>query len=282
MRARHFLRDGVLGVGVWANEELRGVLEEDPAWPGCLDDLVGGDLHAALLRLMERPRIEVANLTWLPPILRPGKILCIGLNYADHTAEVAMEQPTYPTVFGRFASSLMGHEQPCPAPRTSLQLDYEGELALIIGRRGRDIPREDALLHVAGWALFNDISVRDYQFKSTQWTVGKNWDATGAFGPDLVLASDLPPNAKGLTIRTRLNGAIMQEANTGDMIFKPDVLVSTLSHAMTLEPGDVIVTGTPAGVGMGRKPPVWMKPGDIVEVEIDRLGVLRTPIVEPS
>jgi 2-keto-4-pentenoate hydratase/2-oxohepta-3-ene-1,7-dioic acid hydratase in catechol pathway len=214
----------------------------------------------------------------LAPLRNPGKIICIGLNYADHSKESGFATPTYPAIFSRYASSLMGAGAAMIRPSVSEQLDYEGELAVVIGKAGRHIPVESALEHVLGYSVFNDGSVRDYQMKSGQWTIGKNFDATGAFGPTLVTADELPPGAKGLKLQTRLNGQVVQEASTDDMLFDVATLISLLSAAHTLQPGDVIVSGTPAGVGMARKPQLWMKPGDICEVEIEKLGLLRTPI----
>lgn len=164
-------------------------------------------------------------------------------------------------------------------PKISIQLDFEGELALVIGRGGRHIGKDKALQHVAGYSIFNDVSIRDYQTKSPQWTVGKNFDGTGAFGPALVSADTLPPGCAGLSLTTRLNGEVMQSANTRDMIFDVASLIATISEAMTLVPGDVIVSGTPAGIGWARKPPVFMQAGDICEVEIEGIGLLRNPVV---
>jgi 2-keto-4-pentenoate hydratase/2-oxohepta-3-ene-1,7-dioic acid hydratase in catechol pathway len=160
----------------------------------------------------------------------------------------------------------------------STQLDFEGEMVAVIGKSGRHIRKEDALSHVAGYSIFNDASIRDYQFKSAQWTIGKNFDHTGAFGPEFVTADALPPGASGLRLQTRLNGAVVQEASTASMIFDVATLVALLSEAVCLQPGDVIVTGTPSGVGLARKPPLFMKAGDVCEVEIEGLGILRNPI----
>jgi len=185
-------------------------------------------------------------------------------------------------VFARFASSLIGHGADMIVPRVSRDLDYEGELAAIIGVGGRDILEADALAHVAGYAIFNDGSIRDFQHKTPQWTVGKNFDGTGAFGPEFVTADELPPGAKGLMLQTRLNGKVVQRASTDEMIFSVANLVCILSEAMTLEPGDVIVTGTPAGIGAARKPPLYMRDGDVCEVEIEKLGILENPVRRSS
>ncbi|VVD61650.1 Ureidoglycolate lyase [Pandoraea eparura] len=221
-------------------------------------------------------------VTYLPPLTRPGKIICVGLNYADHTGESPYEQPTYPTIFPRFNSSLMGHGAPMIRPRVSDSLDFEGELAVILGSGGRHIPKARALECVAGYSIFNDGSVREYQFKSPQWTIGKNFDGTGAFGPTLVTPDSLPPGGVGLHLETRLNGRVVQSANTSDMIYDVATLISILSEAVTLEPGDVIVTGTPAGIGWAREPKLIMRHGDVCEVAIEGLGVLRNLVQDEA
>ncbi len=254
-------------------------------YPGSLDDLVQqgpAALRAAAAMLSDLPAVDLAGMEVLAPLRRPGKIVCIGLNYVDHSKESGFEPPSYPAVFSRYASSLIGHGAPIVRPRVSQQLDYEGELVVVIGKHGRHIPVEHALEHVLGSSVFNDGSVRDYQFKSQQWTLGKNFDDTGAFGPALVTADELPPGAKGLKLQTRLNGEVVQSASTDDMIFDVAMLVSLLSQAHALEPGDLIVSGTPAGVGLARNPKLWMKPGDVCEVEIEGIGTLRSPITDEA
>jgi acylpyruvate hydrolase len=224
--------------------------------------------------------VDIAEDAYLPLMQRPTKIVCVGLNYADHTKESPYEQPDYPTLFPRWNSSLTAHNQPLIRPRVSDTLDYEGEMAVVLKSGGRHIRKEDALDHVAGYALFNEGSVRAYQFKSPQWTVGKNFDNTGAFGPVLVTADELPAGGKGLLLETRVNGKVVQSANTEDMLFDVATLISTLSEAVTLEAGDVIVSGTPAGVGFGMTPKVFLKAGDIVEVSIEGIGKLVNPVVD--
>lgn len=221
-----------------------------------------------------------ADLTLLPPVTAPGKILCVGRNYAAHAAEGGKPPPTYPEIFCRHANSLVAHGQPIVRPTASHNLDYEGELVAIIGSRCRHATKDNALDQIAGYSLFNDGSVRDYQRKASQWTMGKNFDRTGAFGPEMVTADELPAGCKGLRLQTRINGTVLQDANTDDMIFDVATLVVELSTVMTLEPGDVIVTGTPEGVGYPRTPPIWMKPGDTVEIEVDRVGVLRNSVID--
>ena len=245
----------------------------------------GVDLVAAAKSALigSTARVPMAGLALAPVVPAPGKIICLGLNYFDHAKEGGRDKPEYPWFFYRGFSSLIGHGQGGVVPQVSHRLDYEAELVLVIGKRvPRHLPEADALQYVFGYSCFNDISVRDYQKKTPQWTIGKNFDGTGAFGPVLVTADELPPGAKGLRIQGRLNGAVMQEASTSDMIFGCAQTIALLSEAMTLEPGDVIVMGTPAGVGMARTPPVWLKAGDVFEVDIERVGVLRTPIVDES
>jgi 2-keto-4-pentenoate hydratase/2-oxohepta-3-ene-1,7-dioic acid hydratase in catechol pathway len=215
---------------------------------------------------------------FLPVVPVPGKVVCLGLNYADHAREGGFAVPDYPALFVRVTSSLVGAGEPIIRPRQSESLDYEAELAVVIGRRGKRVPRAEALDYVAGYTAFNDASVRDYQRRTAQWTPGKNFDATGALGPILVTPDELPPGARGLKIACRLNGQVMQSSSTDHMIFDVPQTIEILSEIMTLEPGDVIAMGTPPGVGHARKPPVWMRDGDICEIEIEGIGVLRNPV----
>lgn len=226
--------------------------------------------------------IESEGLSFLPPMPRPPKILCVGLNYMEHTDEVKLDQPTYPTVFTRFATSLVGHNEPIVRPTCSEALDYEGEMAVVLARGGRHISKEKALEHVFGYAVFNDGSIRDYQFRTPQWTMGKNFDATGGFGPDVVTADELPPGGRGLQLETRLNGKLVQSASTDDMVFDVATLISLMSEVLTLEPGDVIVSGTPAGIGWAREPRLLMKHGDFCEVTITGIGTLVNPIADEA
>ncbi len=227
-------------------------------------------------------RIPLAGLTLLPPVPVPGKTICIGLNYALHAREGGNPIPDYPAMFLRGPTSLVAHGQAMIRPKASSKLDWEAELAVVIGRRCRHLAEAEALSAVAGYACFNEGSVRDFQRRSTQWTAGKNFDATGAFGPEIVTADELPPGADDLRIVTRVNGETMQDSTTGDMIFKVARLVAILSEIMTLEPGDVIATGTPSGVGYARTPPRFLAPGDVVEVEIEGIGVLSNPIADEA
>ncbi len=285
MRFASFTRNGQRGVAVAADakNEFHGRTADETGYPGEISALVaqGGDhLMAAGRALLSAPAISLDDVELLPPLPSPEKIICIGLNYVDHSAESGFKVPDYPTVFGRFASSLIGHGAPIIRPRVSHQLDYEGEFVAVIGTGGRDIPLSSALSHVMGYSLFNDGSIRDFQFKAPQWTVGKNFDGTGSFGPYLVTADELPPGCEGLRLQTRLNGETVQETSTNSLVFSVASLVSILSEAFTLSPGDIIVTGTPAGVGLARKPPLWMKPGDICEVELEGLGILSNSIAD--
>lgn len=236
-------------------------------------------IAAAKIALASGPREALASVALAPVVPRPGKIICLGLNYYDHAKEGGRDKPTYPWFFLRSPTSLMADRQPGVRPRVSTQFDYEAELALVIGKRStRHVPREEALDLVFGYSCFNDMSLRDYQKKTPQWTIGKNFDATGGFGPQLVTADELPPGGEGLSIEMRLNGEVLQKANTSDMIFGVAETIELLTEAMTLEPGDVIVMGTPAGVGFARTPPVWMKGGDLAEVVIEGVGTLVNPI----
>jgi 2-keto-4-pentenoate hydratase/2-oxohepta-3-ene-1,7-dioic acid hydratase in catechol pathway len=220
----------------------------------------------------------LTDLDMLPCIQRPGKVICLGVNYIDHAKEGGKQIGDYPAVFLRCSTSLLAHRAPLKVPSISDKLDFEAELAVVIGRAARHVSEQEALSAVFGYACFNDATLRDYQRKTSQWTVGKNFDATGAFGPCLVTSDELPAGCVGLHIESRLNGQVMQSANTADMAFGVARTVSLLSESMTLEPGDVVVMGTPGGVGYARTPPLWMKAGDTIEVEIEGVGVLSNPV----
>jgi 2-keto-4-pentenoate hydratase/2-oxohepta-3-ene-1,7-dioic acid hydratase in catechol pathway len=224
----------------------------------------------------------LAGVKYLPLVPHPPKILCLGLNYADHAKEGGHAKPEYPSFFMRGATSQVAHLQPIVRPKVSIKLDYEAELAVIIGARARHLTRANALACVAGYSCYNDGSVRDYQRKTTQWTIGKNFDATGGFGPWLVTIDELPAGGAGLRIQSRLNGKIMQDANTRDFLVDVAEALCLITECMTLEPGDVIITGTPGGVGHARTPPVWMAPGDVCEIEIEGIGVLSNPIADET
>jgi 2-keto-4-pentenoate hydratase/2-oxohepta-3-ene-1,7-dioic acid hydratase in catechol pathway len=225
----------------------------------------------------QQPDLKLAEVNLMPPIPNPGKIFCIGLNYEDHRQETKREKTEAPAVFVRFPESQVGHDQPILRPRESTKLDFEGEIAVIIGKAGRRISEKDSWDHIAGYSCYNDGSVRDWQWATTQWTAGKNFAATGGFGPWMVTVDEIPAETE-LTLITRLNGVQMQHTTTDLMVHSIPKLIAHLSTWVPLEPGDVIVSGTPGGVGARRDPPVWMKPGDVVEIEVSRVGVLRNTI----
>jgi acylpyruvate hydrolase len=282
MKFASYEEQGQAGTALEVDGRWHGLNAGASNYCGSLQSLIeaGGEaLSKAATVLASAPIIDLAKVALLPPVSNPEKIVCIGLNYVDHSTESGFKQPDFPTVFNRFNSSLIGHGAAIIKPPQSEQLDYEGELVAIIGKTARHLSDADALDHVIGYSIFNDASIRDYQFKAPQWTPGKNFDNTGAFGPHFVTADALPKGCAGLKLETRLNGQVVQSASISDMVFSVARLVSILSSFMTLKPGDVIVSGTPSGVGLARKPPLWMKPGDVVEVEIENIGLLRNPIV---
>jgi acylpyruvate hydrolase len=227
-------------------------------------------------------RKPLAGLTYALPVGRPGKVLCLGLNYLDHVKEGPNRDniPKFPTIFMRSRTSLVPHGQPILRPQVTETLDYEAELILVVGKRAKHLTAANATSCIAGYSCGNEGSVREFQRKTTQWDMGKNFDRTGGFGPWLVTADELPPAAKGLKIESRLNGKVMQSDNTDNMMFPIVDLLVYVTHGMTLEPGDIIFTGTPSGVGHARQPPVFMKNGDTCEIEIQGIGVLRNPVVD--
>ena len=236
--------------------------------------------HTAALKAPATAIRTLSSVQLLPLIPNPGKIVCMGLNYADHAKEGGNARPEYPSFFMRGATSIVGHQSPIVRPKASTQLDYEAELAVVIGQRARHLTADNALACIAGYSCFNDASIRNYQRKSAQWTIGKNFDGTGPFGPWLVTPDELPPGAEGLRIQSRLNGKVMQDANTRDFLWNVVESLRIITECMTLEPGDVVITGTPAGVGYARTPPVWMAHGDVCEIEIEGIGTLSNPIVD--
>ena len=280
MRIINFEKEGVPGIAADDGAGWHGLTERESGFPGTLPKLMaqGADLLRTGMDLLPRQAIDLNAVRILPPVSKPPKIICVGLNYDDHLEESGLKKPVYPEIFARFATSLIAHGEPIRRPPESSTLDYEAELAVVIGRGGRRIQHGRALDHVAGYSLFNDATIRDFQLRTPQWTMGKNFDATGAFGPWLVTPDAVPPGAHGLRIQGRLNGRVMQDARTDQLIFSVPDLIAMISVAMTLEAGDVIITGTPGGVGAARKPPVFMQPGDVFEVEIDGMGVLSNPI----
>jgi len=241
--------------------------------------IAGNGFGEAAKLLSENPDFRKEEIGWLPVIPNPGKIVCVGLNYQDHVAETGRDNTEQPAIFLRVAESQVGHGQPIIRPRESTHLDFEAEIAVIVGSPGRRISQADAWKHIAGYSCYNDGSVRDWQRHTIQWTAGKNFAQTGAFGPWMVSADEIPPNTK-MTLSCRLNGERMQHATTEQMIFKIPKIIEYVSAWTTLQPGDVLVTGTPGGVGARRTPPLWMKPGDKVEIEIDKVGILENSIAD--
>jgi len=241
--------------------------------------IAGNALLKAQEHLGAAADYQHSDVTWLPVIPNPDKIVCVGLNYEEHRVETGRDKTENPALFLRVAESQVGHRQPIVRPRESTHLDFEAEIAVVIGKTGRRISEQKAWDYVAGYSCYNDGSVRDWQRHTVQWTAGKNFARTGAFGPWMVTADEIAPDAV-LTLSCRLNGREMQHATTEMMIFKIPRLIEYISSFTTLVPGDVIVTGTPGGVGARRTPPLWMKPGDTVEIEVDKVGILINTIGE--
>ena len=245
-----------------------------------LKALIAGNGFAEAAKLLsEKADFRTEEIGWLPVIPNPDKIVCVGLNYQDHVVETGRDNTEQPAIFLRLAESQVGHLQPIIRPRESTHMDFEAEIAVIIGTPGRRISQADAWKHIAGYSCYNDGSVRDWQRHTIQWTAGKNFAQTGGFGPWMVTADEIPPNTK-MTLSCRLNGERMQHATTEQMIFKIPKIIEYVSTWTTLLPGDVLVTGTPGGVGARRTPPLWMKPGDKVEIEIDKVGILENGIAD--
>ncbi|MCA0250373.1 MAG: fumarylacetoacetate hydrolase family protein [Proteobacteria bacterium] len=276
----------VVGVKT-GNGKIVDLSKQMPRGPKSVVEILAGGrkLQQAVLKACAKPKagatVSEKSAKYLPPVPNPGKILCIGLNYRKHAEETGSAIPDYPLVFTRFNNTLVPHNGKLLRPSHSKQFDWEAELAVIIGKKCRNVPKAKALSVIAGYACFNDGSLRDWQRKSGgQFTLGKGFDGTGGFGPDIVTSDELPPGGSPLRIMTRVNGKTMQDSSTDDLIFDVPTLVHELSKVMTLDPGDVIITGTPSGVAMARKPPNWLKPGDVCEIEIEKIGVLRNPVVQ--
>jgi 2-keto-4-pentenoate hydratase/2-oxohepta-3-ene-1,7-dioic acid hydratase in catechol pathway len=288
MKLMMFEKGSGAALGLVEGETVIDLGAADPSLPKDLAGLIaaGPDAlakaKAAAAKAPASAKAMLGTVKAALPFAKPGKTICVGLNYALHAKEGGHAIPTYPSFFLRVPTSLTAAGAPVIRPKCSVQLDYECELTIVVGKGGRHIPEAKALEHVFGYTCFNDVSVRDFQRKTSQWTPGKNFDSTGPLGPWVVTADELPPGASGLRITTRVNGEIMQDSNTSDMIFNTASVIATLSEFMTLSPGDVIATGTPSGVAHARKPPAWMKAGDTVEVEVEKIGVLRNPIVDEA
>ena len=279
MRLLSFLLNGQVHVGVMKGDDIVDLSKHD----------VGRSVkhilqHGAMARVAELREKLVADLScdevsFLPPVLKPNKILCIGVNYRKHVLEMGRDLPEHPWVFVRFADSFVGHDADMIRPNVSANYDFEGELAVVIGRNAHRVPAASAMDYVAGYCCLNDGSIRDYQRHSGQFTAGKNFLNSGSMGPWLVTKDDIADVDK-LRLETRLNGELMQSSSTGDLIFDIPDLIEYCSTFTRLEPGDVIATGTPGGVGAARTPPVWMKAGDTIELSISRIGVLRNTIAD--
>lgn len=284
MRLVRFTDGNEVALGLRREGGVESLSRSISGFPADLADVlrgIGGTLGDVLALAKQAPQsalLDADSLQFLPPIAKPGKIPCLGVNYLDHASEAGLQKPDHMVVFMRSGTSLGGNGQPLVRPDCSEQLDYEGELVAFIGTTGHKLNADQALGIVAGYAVFNDASIRDYQLRASQWTLGKNFDGTGIVG-DFVPAEALPPGAKGLRLTTRLNGEVMQDADTSDMMFSVQDAIVALSEVMTLEPGDMIVMGTPGGVGLARNPPIFMKPGDLCEIEIEKIGTISNRIV---
>lgn len=277
-----------LRLGVVEGDQVIDLQAADPNLPRDLGRVLaktGGDLKPLAELAKKAPasaRVPLAGLKFALPVAYPGKIICLGLNYMEHVKEgrYADNVPKFPTYFMRGLTSLTPHLGPIVRPKASDTLDYEAELVAVIGKRAKNLTMDNAYSCIVGWSCFNDGSVREWQKRTTQWDIGKNFDSTGGFGPWMVSADEIPAGGKGLKIECRLNGQVMQSDNTDNMMFPVAETLVDLTRAITLEPGDLLVTGTPSGVGQARKPPVFMKGGDVCEIEIERVGILRNPIAD--
>jgi 2-keto-4-pentenoate hydratase/2-oxohepta-3-ene-1,7-dioic acid hydratase in catechol pathway len=279
MKVVTFERSGTRSYGILENDHILDVGSRLASrYADLRSVLAAGALQELRLgRTQGVPTLRVDEVKFEPVIPNPEKILCVGLNFISHRTETKRPETKFPSIFTRFADTQVGHETPVLRPSFSTAFDYEGELAVVIGRGGRSISEQDVSAHIAGYSCYNDVSVRDWQRHTAQWTPGKNFPNTGAFGPSLVTPDEIP-DLGALNLTTRLNGKVMQEAPISDLIFSVPVIVSYISKFTSLYPGDVIATGTPGGVGDRRDPPVYMKDGDIVEVEIERIGILRNVV----
>jgi acylpyruvate hydrolase len=287
MKILGFHLNGGLHLGVVEGDQVIDLQAVDSAIPSDLGEVLrrhDGDLSSlktAASRAPATARRPLAGLKYGLPVARPGKVICLGLNYLEHVKEGSQRDniPKFPTIFMRANSSLVPHGEPIIRPQASETLDYEAELIFVVGKRAKHLTVANAYSCIAGYACGNEGSVREFQRKTTQWDMGKNFDRTGGFGPWMVTADELPPGGKALKIETRLNGEVMQSDNTDNMMFPIAETIAYVTQGMTLEPGDIVFTGTPSGVGHARKPnPVWMKPGDTCEIHIERVGVLVNPI----
>lgn len=281
MRFVTFQREGYTEPGVWWNDQIIGL--RNAGFTSMLQVLAGGaDALDRVERWIYNPpggeRFDSGQVVLLAPILRPPKLICIGLNYRDHAAETKIPIPELPTVFCKFQTAITGHRHPIVLPKNSVKPDYEAEFAFVIGKGGRHIPESAWREHVFGYTIVNDVSARDFQMATSQWMIGKTFDTFAPIGPAIVTADEIE-DPHNLEISLTLNGEVMQKSNTSNLIFSVPRLISYLSSVFTLETGDIIATGTPAGVGMARTPPRWLKPGDECRVQIQRIGELVNPVV---
>ncbi|MBK6686324.1 MAG: fumarylacetoacetate hydrolase family protein [Deltaproteobacteria bacterium] len=274
MRLISYQHEGRPGYGIWTDRGIIGLSSRLPGYPDLRAVLAAGALPELSAFLDEREDLDLSEVELLPPIVEPKKILCVGINYHAHRIETGRDETPHPTYFTRWADTLVGHGGALIRPQASTRFDYEGELAVVIAKPARHVKEQDALQYVAGYACFNDASVRDWQRHTSQFTPGKNFPGTGGFGPALVTTEELP-DPQALSIQTRLNGQVVQESHTERMIFGAARLIAYASTFTLLNPGDVIATGTPSGVGDKREPPLYLKAGDVVEVELSGVGVLR-------
>jgi 2-keto-4-pentenoate hydratase/2-oxohepta-3-ene-1,7-dioic acid hydratase in catechol pathway len=290
MKIVGFEADRALHLGIVEGDSVIDLQAVDPRLPADLAEVLkagNGDLSPLADLAKKAPASAhrpLAGITYALPVARPGKIVCLGLNYLDHVKEgkYADNIPKFPTIFFRTITSLAAHRQPLIRPLASETFDYEAELVAVIGRRCKHVKKEDAASVIAGWSCFNEGSIREFQRRTTQWDMGKNFDQTGGFGPWMVTADAVPPLGKGLKIESRLNGKVMQSDNTDNMMFPVAETIADITQGMTLEPGDILVTGTPSGVGHARKPPAWMRHGDTCEIEIEGVGLLSNPIADET
>jgi acylpyruvate hydrolase len=288
MKIVAFEGQGGSRIGVVDGDQVIDLQAAEPRVPNDLGEWLAktnGDtkqLAEIAKRAPANARRSLSAIQYALPVGRPGKIICLGLNYLEHVKEGSQRDniPKFPTIFMRGLTSMVPHAAPIIRPQASETLDYEAELILVVGKRAKHLTTANATSCIAGYSCGNEGSVREFQRKTTQWDMGKNFDRTGGFGPWLVTADELPDAAKGLKIQSRLNGTVMQSDNTDNMMFPIPEMLAYITQGISLEPGDVIFTGTPSGVGHARKPPVWMKNGDTVEVEIERVGILRNPIAD--
>jgi 2-keto-4-pentenoate hydratase/2-oxohepta-3-ene-1,7-dioic acid hydratase in catechol pathway len=291
MKIVGFEADNGVRLGVVDDDNVVDLQAVDANVSGDLAEVLrrsNGDLSSIDALAKKAPasaRCPLDGLKYALPVAHPGKIICLGLNYLDHVKEGPQRDniPKFPSIFFRVLTSMVPHGQPIMRPKESIQLDYEAEMVAIIGKRAKHLSMGNAVDCIAGYSCANEGSVREFQRHTTQWGMGKNFDRTGGFGPWMVTADEVPPGGKGLKIMSRLNGKTMQSDNTDNMMFPLAETLVYLTKGMTLEPGDVILTGTPSGVGHARKPePVWMKAGDTCEIEIEKVGVLRNPIADET